>query len=171
MKKNLLLVLVMALVIVNIVLTSVMMISMMGTNKKTAMLINDIAAILRLEIEPETSEEGEEVLAMSDQKVWNIENTMTCPLKSEDGKNHYIQFEVSFSLNTKSEGYKKYGENIQDYESMVKDKITLAVSKYTVDDCSDNFESIREDILKEVRSLFEDDKLIYRVAISGIKFQ
>ena len=42
MKRNLLTVLILALLIVNIVLTTIMMISMMGTNKKTADLVSDI---------------------------------------------------------------------------------------------------------------------------------
>lgn len=170
MKKNVLLVITMALVVINIILTSVMMFTMMGTNKKTANLVNDIAAILKLEIVPE--EDNKELdIPMSDQKVWNMTGNMTIPLKSEDGKNHYVVFDISLSMNIKSEGYKKYGETIADYESIVKDTITRAVSKYTVDDCAYDFETIREDILHSVRALFEDDEFIYRVGISGIVYQ
>ena len=60
MKKNLLTIIVIALLIVNIVLTGIMMISMMGTNKKTADLVSDIAAVLNLELGVEEEEEVEE---------------------------------------------------------------------------------------------------------------
>ena len=50
MKKNLLSVLILVLLIVNIALTSVMMISVIGTNKKTAELVTSIATVMNLEL-------------------------------------------------------------------------------------------------------------------------
>ena len=49
MKKNLLSVLILVLLIVNIAMTAVMMISVTGTNKKTAELVTSIATVLNLE--------------------------------------------------------------------------------------------------------------------------
>lgn len=50
MKKNLMTVLILALLIVNIVLTSVMLISIVGTNKKTAQLVDNITTAMNLEL-------------------------------------------------------------------------------------------------------------------------
>lgn len=50
MKKNLLSILILVLLIVNIALTTVMMISVTGTNKKTAELVTSIATVLNLEL-------------------------------------------------------------------------------------------------------------------------
>ena len=50
MKKNLLSVLVLVLVVVNIVMSAVIMISVIGTNQKTADLITSVAAALNLEL-------------------------------------------------------------------------------------------------------------------------
>lgn len=171
MKKNLLLVVVMALVLVNIIMTAIMMVSLMGTNKKTAKIIADIATVLSLEIDTGDGEEGEEVVTMADQKMWNLDGQMTIPLKSEDGKNHYVVFEISFSMNSKSEGYKTYGEGITEYESQVKDKISQIVSKHTITDCAEDFDTIRQEILLGVRGMFEDPKFIHDIAISGIVYQ
>lgn len=179
MKKNLLTIIIIALLIVNIVLTSIMMISMMGTNKKTADLVSDIAAVLSLELG--TIEEEEEVqIPMSQQYIWNLEERLEIPLKSEDildaegnvtgKKDHYVVFNVAFSLDTKAKGYKKYGENIGEYESMVRDAVTKAVSKHTIDDCRNDFETIRAEILQSVKDLF-DKEFIYNVAINGIKYE
>lgn len=177
MKKNLLSIIIIALLIVNIVLTSIMMISMVGTNKKTADLVSDIAAVLNLELSLETDKAE---IPMSQQYIWNIEETMTIHLQSEaildaDGnvtgsKDHYIAFNISFALDMESEGYKKYGENIADYESMVKDTITSTVSKHTIEECRNDFDIIREEILENVGELF-DKELFYKVAINGVKFQ
>jgi flagellar FliL protein len=179
MKKNLLTIIVIALLIVNIVLTSIMMISMMGTNKKTADLVSDIAAVLNLELGVEEEEEKVEI-PMSQQFIWNLEGTMTIPLQSEviydvDGKvtgnkDHYIAFDVSFALDTKGKGYKEYGENIANYESIVKDAVTATVSKHTIEECRNDFDAIRDEILVAVQALF-DKEFIYKVAINGIKYQ
>ncbi len=181
MKKNLLSFIILALLIVNIVLTSIMMISMLGTNKKTADLVSDIAAVLNLELGVDGEEEEEVEIPMSQQEIWNLEKSMTIPLQSEavvdengnvtGSKDHYIQFTVSFSLDTKGEGYKDYGgENIVNYESMVRDAITKTVSAHTIEECRTDFESIREEILVSVEELF-DKEFIYKVAINEIKFQ
>ena len=50
MKKNLLSILILVLLLVNIALTSVMMISVIGTNKKNAELVTSIAAVMNLEL-------------------------------------------------------------------------------------------------------------------------
>ncbi len=180
MKKNLLTIIIIALLIVNIVLTGIMMISMMGTNKKTADLVSDIAAVLNLELGVEEEEEVVEI-PMSQQFIWNLTDKLEIPLQSEDivdvngnitgKKDHYIVFEtIAFSLDTKAKGYKEYGENIANYESMVRDAVTSTVSKHTIDDCRNDFDTIRKDVLEAVRALF-DEEFIYNVAISGIKYQ
>lgn len=179
MKKNLFSIIIIALLVVNIVLTSIMMISMMGTNKKTADLVSDIAAILNLELGVGQEEEKVEI-PMSQQFIWNLEGTMTIPLQSEavydaDGnvtgnKDHYVAFDISFALDMKGEGYKEYGENITNYESLVKDAVTATVSKHTIDECRNDFESIKEEILVSVQDLF-DKEFVYKVAVNGIKYQ
>ena len=180
MKKNLLTIIVIALLIVNIVMTGIMMVSMMGTNKKTADLVSDIAAVLNLELGVEEEEEVVEI-PMSQQFIWNLTDKLEIPLQSEDivdvngnitgKKDHYIVFEtIAFSLDTKAKGYKEYGENIANYESMVRDAVTSTVSKHTIDDCRNDFDTIRKDVLEAVRALF-DEEFIYNVAISGIKYQ
>ena len=170
MKKNLLSVLVLALVLVNVILSAVMMFSVLSTNKKTAALVNSVASILSLELEKPGSEEAKQV-PMSDLAFWNLEGKMTIPLKNEEGddKPHYIVFDgVAFSMNTKEKGYKTYGEDVSagNYASV----ITSVVSSYTVEECTNNFEEIREEILKRVQGLF-DKEFIYSVAISGRQIQ
>ena len=61
MKRNLLSVLILALLVVNIVLTGIMMFSVVGTSKKTSALVTDIATILQLEIGSAKGEGKEEI--------------------------------------------------------------------------------------------------------------
>lgn len=175
MKKNLLSVLVLALVLVNVILSAVMMFSVLSTNKKTAALVNSVASILSLELEQPGAEEEQEV-PMSDLAFWNLEGKMTIPLSSadgEDGKPHYLVLEgIAISMNTKEKGYKTYGEDVEagSYASVIKDTITSVVSGYTVDECNNNFEEIRKEILEGVKALFDKD-FIYSVAISSRQTQ
>lgn len=171
MKNNLLTIIILALLIVNIILTGIMMFSFMGTNKKTADLVSDIAAVLNLELGV-GEEAEEEAIPMSKQVPWDIEGSMTIPLRSEDGKEHYIAFNVSFSLYTKGDGYKDYGEGIASYESLIKDAISSTVSKHTVDECRSGLDTtIRAEILTAVKGLFDKNEFIYKVAISEVKYQ
>ena len=56
MKKNMISILILALLIVNVVLTGIMMFSIMGTTKKTAKLIDGITTALSLEIQDPVAE-------------------------------------------------------------------------------------------------------------------
>ncbi len=181
MKQNsLLTIIILALLVVNIILSGIMMISFMGTNKKTADLVSDIAAVLNLELGVD-SEEEEAAIPMSEQMPWALADALTIPLQNEkildeDGnvvnvKEHYIAFNVSFSLHTKGEGYKDYGEAFGNYESLIKDAITSVVSKHTIDECRDDFDSVRAEMLEAVRQLFDKNEFIYKIAISELKYQ
>lgn len=180
MKNNLLTIIILALLVVNIILSGIMMISFMGTNKKTADLVSDIAAVLNLELGVDTEEE-ETVIPMSEQVPWAIEGAMTIPLQSEktldeDGnvistKEHYIAFNVSFSLYTKGEGYKEYGAEFGNYEALIKDAINSTVSVHTIDECRNDFDAIRAEMLESVKALFDKDEFIYKIAISELRFQ
>ena len=57
MKKNLISIVILALLIVNVVLSSVTLISVTGTNKKTAALEVDIAAAISIDLGEDGSEE------------------------------------------------------------------------------------------------------------------
>ena len=163
MKKNLMTVLILALLIVNIALTGVMLVSIVGTNKKTAQLVDNITTAMNLELTVPGAE-GTTNVPLTD--------SMTIPLKSEAGaKQDYIMFDVSLSINKKSKDYKTYGssETLSGYENLIKDAITATVSAHTEDECREDMEGLKEEILKSVQDLFQSD-FIYKVAISGVKF-
>ena len=118
MKRNLLSVLVLALLVVNIVLTAVLMFSVVGTNNKVAALVTDIGTILQLDMGTANGE-GNEELNMADIEMYNIADSMTIHLKTaEDGKDHYCIVSVALSVNTKNADYKQYGATIANYESL-----------------------------------------------------
>ena len=171
MKKNLLAVLVLALTLVNTILIGVMMVSVMGTNKKTAKLVGDIATVLNLELGTAGEEEKPEV-SLADTEVYAIDGSMTILLKSEPGatKSTYIVFDIALSLNKKHADYKKYGgENFKSYDSMIKSAINDAVMQYTELECRNDMQAMKDDILKAIQEIFQSD-FVYNISLSGVKF-
>lgn len=176
MKKNLLTVLILALLVVNIVLTSVLMFSVMNTNKKTAQLVNNIATVLNLEL---TIPGEQEVVAWEDTYVYSLGSSLTIPLATEpaadgtEGDQRYIMFDVALSMNMKHEDYEDYSETLTDRESLIKDAIRTVVNTHTESECRKELENGMEDmkaeILKALQDLFQSD-FIYNVAISEVKF-
>lgn len=172
MKKNLLTVLILAMTMVNLVLTCVMMISVMATNKKTAKLVNNIATVLDFELTEPGGEENEGAVEVSlaDTDVYNISGSMTIPLKmDESGKQEYIVFDISLSMNTKSPDYKTHKDSMADRESLIKDAITSVVTSHTKDECRGNFEGLKKEILQAIQKLFDSD-FIFNIGISGVKY-
>ena len=171
MKKNLLTVLVLALTLVNTILIGVMMVSVMGTNKKTAKLVGDIATVLNLELGTAGEEEKPEV-SLADTEVYAIDGSMTILLKSEPGatKSTYIVFDIALSLNKKHADYKKYGgENFKSYDSMIKSAINDAVMQYTELESRNDMQAMKDDILKAIQEIFQSD-FVYNISLSGVKF-
>ena len=180
MKKNLLSILILVLLIVNIALTSVMMISVISTNKKTAELVISIAMAMHMELYTPGGEAATEV-PISETETY-VMAEMMIPLAfstvvGEDGsittssKQNYIMFTPSILQNTKHEDYKDLGgaEKMAAVDSVIQDVINSVVGQHTLEDCQSDFESIREEILKEVQSLF-DSSFVYKIAITGVKY-
>ena len=91
MKKNLISVIMLALLIVNIVLTAIMMFSVAPASKKTSALVDNIATALNLELSSGTEGAAEEVVSMADTETYSFAENMTIPLKKSEGddKVHY----------------------------------------------------------------------------------
>lgn len=172
MKKNLFTILILALLVVNIVLSSITMISVTGTNKKTAQLVNNIATVMNLELTVPGEEEVKKEVSMADTAVYNFDGNLTMPLKTdESGQNKYLVCNIALSMDTKNKDYKKYGgaEKLAEQESLIKDTITEVVSQHTEAECRADFDGLKEEILQAVQDLFQSD-FIYKIAINDIKF-
>ncbi len=170
MKKNLLSVLILVLLVVNIILSVVMMVSVVGTNKKTGELITSIASVLKIELYNPGVVAVTDV-PMSDTEVYNMLQLMVSVVK-EDGKQGYIIMDLGLQQNKKHKDYKKLGgeEKIAAYDSVIKDTINSVISRHTQEEFQQDTEGVREELLKEIQELFGSD-FIYRISISNIKYQ
>lgn len=79
MKRNLLSIIILALMVVNIVLSAIMMVSVSSASRKTAQLVADISAVLGIEINglPQSDVPGS--VSMADTQVHTIQEELTIP--------------------------------------------------------------------------------------------
>ncbi|MCI8357594.1 MAG: flagellar basal body-associated protein FliL [Lachnospiraceae bacterium] len=167
MKKNLISVIILALLIVNVVLTAIMMFSVTGASKKTAALVDNIASALDLELAAQTGE-TEVVVPMENIEVYSIPESMTIPLKTgEDGADHYCLVSVSFSIDNKADGYKTYSSDLSPQEKLLMDKVNAVFGQYTIEEAKGNEDRIKKEILEEVQKMF-DSEFIFDVSFSSI---
>ena len=168
MKRNLLSVLILALVLVNVALTAVMMISVIGTNKKTAALIDSISMVLNLEIE---KKEEEAPIPISDLDVYPIPDEMTILLKPDaSGSAHYAMVSLSIVMNTKDEDYATYQPMVSQRESLIKSEIMEAFGSYTKEEVESDSSIVANDIKQRLQELF-GSKFITDISIQKLVTQ
>ncbi|MCR5402837.1 MAG: flagellar basal body-associated FliL family protein [Butyrivibrio sp.] len=164
MKKNLLSIIILALLIINLIMSGFMMLSVLSTNSQTAKIISDIAGALELEANGGNtggfsgSQSG--VVAVTDVATFGFtgDDNLTINLKSgSDGKPHYLVIDVVFSMNTASPDYATLGaeDRLASMRELVKSKINNVLASYTMEELqSGALETARETILEEVQELF-----------------
>lgn len=172
MKKNLISIVILALLIINIVLTSIMMFSVTSTNRKTAALVTDIASAISLDLKTGgEEEEAAEPVPMADVVPHTISD-MTIPLSKGEGdeKEHYAVLSVTLSMNSKHEDYKTYGADLVSREDLIRGKINEIVGQYTVDEARNNPPAVQKAILTGIQELFDSD-FIFDVTLSSTLWQ
>lgn len=163
MKKNLMSVLILALVVANLILTAILMISIVPQTKKANELITKVCSAIDLELEG--GKESASINIPMDQveqvKIAEGES-LTINLKDNgDGENHYAVISVALALDTKNDGYKKHGtEAISKNEDIIKDEIIKIISGHTIDDMREDQAGVQDEILGRLRKLFESDYIV-----------
>ncbi len=176
MKKNLLSIIILALLIINIAMNAILLFSVMTTNSQTAKLISDIAAALELEASG-GSGGGFSGSASGTVSVANIatfgytgDTQLTISLKpGTDGKSHYMVADVIFSMNTASADYATYGssDSITAMSDLIKTKVIDVLSSYTMEELQTDIQPAKDRILEEVQELYGSN-FIYDVSISAL---
>lgn len=170
MKKNLISILILALMVVNVVLTAIMMFSVTGTAKKTNALVSNIASVLNIELS-ESKEESEEGVSIADSEAVDIGDTLTIPLKrGDDGKDHFYLVNVTMYMNKKHEDYENYKETVTSSISLFKSIIIEVISSHTLEEAQSNPEQMRNEILTRIQTEY-NSTFIYKVTFSNIMYQ
>lgn len=175
MKKNVLSILILALLVVDLVLTAIMMFSVTGAMKSTTALVGKIATVLDIEL---ATDQGTSNVSVEDTVTYTID-TMTIPLKAspvkegeKDAKDHYVMMKVTIYMDSTHEDYEKYGvaEQIAAREEMIKSEIISVVRSHTIEEFRADAEGVYAEIVAQLQQLY-NSKFIYRVASGDVKYQ
>ncbi len=178
MKKNLLSIIILALLVVNLAMTGFMLLSVMTTNSQTAKLISDIAAALQLEANGGSdggfSGSASGNVPVTDLATFNLsgDDEMKINLKAgEDGKSHVMVVDVVFSMNTASPDYATMGteEKLASMKELMKAQVNNVIAKYSMEEIQANTPGIQQEILEAIQELFGSN-FIYDVSFSQVIF-
>ena len=176
MKKNLLSIIILALLIVNLAMNGFMLLSVMTTNSQTAKLVSDIAAALELEASGGAgggfsgANSGTVGVANIATFGFTGDNSLTISLKpGSDGKAHYMVAEVVFSMNTAAPDYATYGtsDSLTSMNDLVKSKVIDILSSYNMEELQVDLTPAKEKVLEAIQELYGSD-FIYEVSITAI---
>lgn len=160
MKKNLMSVLILALVLVNLILTGILTITILPQTKKSNELVNKVCSAIDLELESGDGTESASI-PMDQIVTYKIEDVMTINLKTgADGETHYVKLTASISMDSKNDGYKTYGEDMADRETILKDTINSVINTYTMDEFNADRQAVKDAILAELQKQFGSDFII-----------
>ena len=172
MKKNMMSIIILALLVVNIALTAVMMFSVVPAANRTNKIVKDVAAVMNLELSSTMGGSDAEV-PIEETLTYEIADKMTIPLrKGADEKDYYAVVSISLAMNTKNEDYEKFGsqESMLERESLIKNEINEVVGSYTLEEAQTNTQAVQTAILDRIQNLF-GSKFIYKVVFRDVIFQ
>ena len=171
MKKNLISVLILVLVLANLIVTSVLLISVLPETKKANDLIDKVASAIDLELTSGDVVSEANRVSLENIEVVDIPDDLTITLKDNgDGSTHYMVLSAAVSLDTSSESYLTYGATFLDKVSLVKSTIINVVSGYTIDEMRSNPQEAMDDITLDLQDIFGSD-LIVDVSFTEATFQ
>ena len=177
MKKNLLAIIILALLLVNTGMTGFMMLTVMTTNNQAVALIGDVAAALQIEANGGENGQGFSGSATGTVDIANVASysipDMTITLKEDgSGKAHYMLTTIVLSMDTSNPDYETYGkaETIVTYQDMIKSKITTVIGSYTLDEIRAHEDEAKATLLQEIQTLFGSG-FVYDVSVSGTVYQ
>ena len=160
MKKNLITVIVLALVLVNLVLTAILTITILPETKKANELITQVCSAINLELNSGSVKSDATSVPIDQLAAFDIEEMTTNLKDSGDGKKHYATMSISLSMNKESDGYKDYGEKMPDWKSQIQSQITSVVSGFTYEEFNADQQKVQDSILTNVQKLFNSDFIV-----------
>ncbi len=173
MKKNLMSVLIMALVFVNVVLTAIVMITLVPTAKRSNELITEVCNAIDLELESGKDGTGKTIPIEQLDVISLTPESATYSLKDNgDGEMHVVVLDVSMSLDKEHEDYESKKEQITGKEALLLEIVSDTFRRYTIDmvKTTEGLEEVRQDMLEQMRDLF-DSNCVAAVNFSNVNCQ
>lgn len=163
MKKNLMTVLILALLVVNLVLTSITMISIVPSAKKSNELISEVCTALDLELASGRSANLSTV-PIENRVPYPLDGSVTVNLRNgDDGQEHYAVVSIVLSLDNSNEDYEKLGkEGIETtmYDPNIKNIVNDVVHTYTKEELNADPDRAEKEILEKLQGFFDSNVVV-----------
>ena len=165
MKKNMLTIVAIALSLMNLILTAVIMLSVVSSAKATNALVSNIASIIDLELENDTSKNK---VSISDMDVVTFDKSLQI---------HYAVIDqISLYLIKTEDDYKTLSESMKNadtksgYESTIDEIVSNQFSQYTKEEVQNNREAIKAAVLKAIQEKFGTQTMA-EIAFKNLRLQ
>ena len=163
MKKNLISVLILALVFANFVLTAILMFTVLPETQKANTLIEKVCSAIDLDLNSGGTNETSNI-PIDQQDTYKVnegEKITTNLAKGNDGKSYYVIVKVSLVLNKKSDNYATYNQEfLANQDETIKNDVIQVIGQYTLDEFETNKEQVKSEILSDMQKLFGADLVI-----------
>ena len=163
MKKNLISVLILALVFANFVLTAILMFTVLPETQKANTLIEKVCSAIDLDLNSGGTNETSNI-PIDQQDTYKVnegEKITTNLAKGNDEKSHYAIVKVSLVLNKKSDNYATYNQEfLANQDETIKNDVIQVIGQYTLDEFETNKEQVKSEILSDMQKLFGADLVI-----------
>jgi flagellar FliL protein len=163
MKRNLLSIIILALLIINTVLTGLVMLNVMQTNSKTAAVISDIAAAVELEAGGGAGEAtgfGRDSTNVPANERANYELAdLTMTLSSSDpNAHHMLSYSVVLTMDTVNADYATYGSSValEGNVSVIKSKIDGIVGSYSFEQITADQQGVKNEMRTKILETLQD---------------
>lgn len=159
MKKNLMTVIILALVFANFVLTAIMMFTVLPQTQKANDLITKVCEAIDLELNSGAAT-GLSNLPIDQIATYSVSGGETMTINLADG-DHYALVAVSLSINKESERYKDATtEILTEQESIIKNTINQVIRQYTKDEFLKNSQAVQDEICKSLQKTYGTDYIV-----------
>ena len=159
MKKNLMTVVILALVFANFVLTAIMMFTIVPTTQKANELITRVCEAIDLELSSGAAT-GLNNLPIDQIATYNVSSGEKMTINLAGGDN-YALVSVALSVNKESERYKDATTTIlTEQEAIIKNTINQIIRQYTKDEFLENTQEVQDEICKSLQKTYGADYVV-----------
>ncbi|MCR4907787.1 MAG: flagellar basal body-associated FliL family protein [Lachnospiraceae bacterium] len=162
---------ILALLLVNVVMTGVMMFVTVPANRKTIELVDKISSAIDLDmgtaVEPASGVKSNAGVSMENLVTYSFEDQMTVKLKpdptGEDTKDHFVMVGVVLSMDSTNPDYETIGKggDLSSSVGIIKDEINKIISSYTYDEISTmSTTEIQDKILERLQELYNSNFIV-----------
>lgn len=171
MKKNIMTVVIMALGIVNLILTAVVIFTVVPNVKKTNNLIDKVSQIIELDLEAQNG--NQKVVKEENLVNLNLDENLVINLVNDEGssKEHYASIDkITITLFDGATNYSKAKSSIEESSSVVCNMIRKGFSIYRKDEAKVHEDAIKKDIIRMLNEKY-GDQVVYDITFGSLVFQ